>query len=219
MQLERLDNAIRRFGEADPRVIPYRYTLARYYEQSRLPESARAQYEEVLKAQDEPRRRNRCQPARYAARARRFGSARVARHRPRATRPTRIAGRAECERQRDRARLVVGAARRLGTVVGEADGRARLLSAGLDHAADRFRQRRRILFQQTDDGRFRPAALPRRPQRTVAAVYLGRDRARVRRLCRRSAVGRARRDARCRDVGAASAATRGACARPTSGRA
>jgi tetratricopeptide (TPR) repeat protein len=51
MQLERLDNAIRRFGAADPRVNPYRYTLARYYEQSRLPESARAQYEEVLKAE------------------------------------------------------------------------------------------------------------------------------------------------------------------------
>ncbi len=51
MQLERLDNAIRRFGETDPRVIPYRYTLARYYEQSRLPDSARAQYEEVLKTQ------------------------------------------------------------------------------------------------------------------------------------------------------------------------
>jgi tetratricopeptide (TPR) repeat protein len=51
MQLERLDNAIRRFGAADPRVNPYRYTLARYYEQSRLPESARAQYEEVLKTE------------------------------------------------------------------------------------------------------------------------------------------------------------------------
>ena len=51
-QIERLDNAIRRFGTADPRVIPYRYTLARYYEQSRLPESAREQYEEVLKAEE-----------------------------------------------------------------------------------------------------------------------------------------------------------------------
>jgi tetratricopeptide (TPR) repeat protein len=51
-QVERLDNAIRRFGAADPRVIPYRYTLAKYYEESRLPESARAQYEEVLKAQE-----------------------------------------------------------------------------------------------------------------------------------------------------------------------
>jgi tetratricopeptide (TPR) repeat protein len=52
LQIERLDNAIRRFGGADPRVIPYRYTLARYYERSRLPESAREQYQEVLKAQE-----------------------------------------------------------------------------------------------------------------------------------------------------------------------
>ena len=52
MQLERLDNAVRRFGLGDPRLIPFRYTLARYYEQSRLPESAREQYEEVLKAQE-----------------------------------------------------------------------------------------------------------------------------------------------------------------------
>jgi tetratricopeptide (TPR) repeat protein len=52
LQLERLDNAVRRFGAADPRVIPYRYTLAKYYEQSRLPESAREQYQEVLKAQE-----------------------------------------------------------------------------------------------------------------------------------------------------------------------
>jgi tetratricopeptide (TPR) repeat protein len=52
IQIERLDNAIRRFGADDPRVIPYRYTLAKYYEQSRLPESAREQYEEVLKSQE-----------------------------------------------------------------------------------------------------------------------------------------------------------------------
>ena len=52
-QVERLDNAIRRYGAADPRVIPYRYTLAKYYEQSRLPESAREQYQEVLDAQEE----------------------------------------------------------------------------------------------------------------------------------------------------------------------
>jgi tetratricopeptide (TPR) repeat protein len=51
-QLERVDNAIRRFGASDPRVIPYRYTLANYYERSRLPESAREQYEEVLKSQE-----------------------------------------------------------------------------------------------------------------------------------------------------------------------
>jgi len=53
MQVERLDNALRRYGAADPRVIPYRYTLARYYQQSRLPESAREQYQEVLKAQEQ----------------------------------------------------------------------------------------------------------------------------------------------------------------------
>jgi tetratricopeptide (TPR) repeat protein len=52
LQIERLDNAVRRYGPADPRVIPYRYTLARYYERSRLPESAREQYDEVLKAQE-----------------------------------------------------------------------------------------------------------------------------------------------------------------------
>jgi tetratricopeptide (TPR) repeat protein len=52
IQLERLDNAVRRFGVTDPRVIPFRYVLANYYERSRLPESAREQYEEVLKAQE-----------------------------------------------------------------------------------------------------------------------------------------------------------------------
>jgi tetratricopeptide (TPR) repeat protein len=51
-QVERLDNAIRRFGPNDPRVYPFRYTLAQYYERSRLPESAREQYEEVLSAQE-----------------------------------------------------------------------------------------------------------------------------------------------------------------------
>jgi len=52
LQLERLDNAVRRFGADDARVIPYRYTLANYYERSRLPMSAREQYEEVLKSQE-----------------------------------------------------------------------------------------------------------------------------------------------------------------------
>jgi tetratricopeptide (TPR) repeat protein len=52
MQVERLDNAIRRFGADDPRIIPFRYTLAKYYEQSRLPVSAREQYQEVLRAQE-----------------------------------------------------------------------------------------------------------------------------------------------------------------------
>jgi tetratricopeptide (TPR) repeat protein len=52
VQVARLDNAVRRFGAADPRVIPFRYTLGKYYEQSRLPESAREQYVEVLKAEE-----------------------------------------------------------------------------------------------------------------------------------------------------------------------
>jgi tetratricopeptide (TPR) repeat protein len=51
-QLDRLDNAVRRFGADDPRVFPFRYVLANYYERSRLPESASKQYEEVLKAQE-----------------------------------------------------------------------------------------------------------------------------------------------------------------------
>ena len=52
IQLERLENAIRRFGADDPQVVPYRYVLANYYERSRLPESAQEQYELVLKAQE-----------------------------------------------------------------------------------------------------------------------------------------------------------------------
>src|SRR5258706_775570 len=51
MQLDRLDNAVRRFGADDPPVIPFRYVLANYYERSRLPESASKQYTEVLKSQ------------------------------------------------------------------------------------------------------------------------------------------------------------------------
>ena len=50
-QLDRLANAVRRFGADDARVIPFRYVLANYYERSRLPESASKQYEEVLKSQ------------------------------------------------------------------------------------------------------------------------------------------------------------------------
>jgi tetratricopeptide (TPR) repeat protein len=50
MQQERLDNAVKRFGADDPRVFPYRYQLADYYQRSRLPGSARAEYEEVLKS-------------------------------------------------------------------------------------------------------------------------------------------------------------------------
>jgi tetratricopeptide (TPR) repeat protein len=52
MQLERLDNAVRRYGEDDPRVFPFRYQLADYYQKSRLPVSAREQYTAVLEAQE-----------------------------------------------------------------------------------------------------------------------------------------------------------------------
>jgi tetratricopeptide (TPR) repeat protein len=52
LQLERLDNAVRRFGADDPRVVPFRYQLADYYQRSRLTGSAREQYEEVLKSQE-----------------------------------------------------------------------------------------------------------------------------------------------------------------------
>jgi tetratricopeptide (TPR) repeat protein len=51
-QLDRLENAVRRYGADDLRVIPFRYTLANYYERSRLPESAREQYEQVIKTQE-----------------------------------------------------------------------------------------------------------------------------------------------------------------------
>lgn len=52
LQIERVDNAVRRFGADDPRVIPFRYQLADYYERSRMPVSAREQYEAVLKSQE-----------------------------------------------------------------------------------------------------------------------------------------------------------------------
>jgi tetratricopeptide (TPR) repeat protein len=52
IQLERVANAIRRFGADDPRVIPFRYQLADYYQRSRMQISAREQYQEVLKSQE-----------------------------------------------------------------------------------------------------------------------------------------------------------------------
>lgn len=52
LQLQRLENAVRRFGAEDPRVIPYRYVLANYFERSRLPVSAQEQYSLVLDAQE-----------------------------------------------------------------------------------------------------------------------------------------------------------------------
>lgn len=52
MQLARLDNAVKRFGANDPRVFPFRYQLADYYQRSRLTDSAREQYAQVLKSQE-----------------------------------------------------------------------------------------------------------------------------------------------------------------------
>jgi len=52
IQLERVANAIRRFGADDPRVIPFRYQLADYYQRSRMQISAREQYQEVLKSHE-----------------------------------------------------------------------------------------------------------------------------------------------------------------------
>ena len=51
LQLERLDNAVRRFGADDPRVIPYHNRLAEYYDSSRMRHSARDQYERMLELQ------------------------------------------------------------------------------------------------------------------------------------------------------------------------
>ena len=52
LQLQRLENAVRRFGADDARVIPFRYSLANYYERSRLPVSAQEQYSLVLQTQE-----------------------------------------------------------------------------------------------------------------------------------------------------------------------
>jgi hypothetical protein len=51
LQAERLDNAVRRYGAQDARVIPYRYQLAEYYERSRLLGRAREQYLEIIDTQ------------------------------------------------------------------------------------------------------------------------------------------------------------------------
>ncbi len=61
MQLERLDNAIRRFGADDQRVIPFRYQLAEYYQQSRLTVSAREQYARGAEVAGNAARRRRAQ--------------------------------------------------------------------------------------------------------------------------------------------------------------
>ena len=48
LQLERLDNAVRRFGADDPRTIPFYAHLGDYYDRSRLRRSAREQFEKAL---------------------------------------------------------------------------------------------------------------------------------------------------------------------------
>lgn len=52
LQLDRLDNAVRRFGADDPQVIPYHNHLAEYYDSSRMRTSAREQYERILEIQE-----------------------------------------------------------------------------------------------------------------------------------------------------------------------
>jgi tetratricopeptide (TPR) repeat protein len=52
LQLQRLDNAIRRFGENDPQLIPFYGHLGDYYDQSRLRTSAREQYAKALALQE-----------------------------------------------------------------------------------------------------------------------------------------------------------------------
>ena len=53
LQRERLTLALRRFGENDPQVIPFRNQLADYYDRSRMRVRAREQYEAVLAIQRE----------------------------------------------------------------------------------------------------------------------------------------------------------------------
>ncbi|MBN1237083.1 MAG: tetratricopeptide repeat protein [Gammaproteobacteria bacterium] len=52
LQLERLENAVRRYGEDGRETIPFRYALASYYDQSRMREAAREQYEQVVELLD-----------------------------------------------------------------------------------------------------------------------------------------------------------------------
>lgn len=52
LQLARLDNAVRRYGAEDPRVVPFHHHLGEYYDNSRLRSSAREQYEKALAIQE-----------------------------------------------------------------------------------------------------------------------------------------------------------------------
>lgn len=53
LQRERLNVAVRRFGDDDPRTIPYRNHLASYYDRSRMRLLAREEHEAVLEIQRE----------------------------------------------------------------------------------------------------------------------------------------------------------------------
>lgn len=48
LQQQRLEHAIRELGADDPGVVPFYYHLADYYQRSRMPVSAREQYEKVV---------------------------------------------------------------------------------------------------------------------------------------------------------------------------
>jgi lipoprotein NlpI len=51
LQLARLDNAVRRYGADDPRLVPFHQHLGEYYDNSRLRVSAREQFERALAIQ------------------------------------------------------------------------------------------------------------------------------------------------------------------------
>lgn len=53
LQLARLENAVRRFGADDPRLVPFHHHLGEYYDNSRMRNSAREQYERALEIQEE----------------------------------------------------------------------------------------------------------------------------------------------------------------------
>ena len=52
IQRQRLNIGLRRYGEDDLQLVPFRYHLAEYYELSRMRARAREQYEEVIEIQE-----------------------------------------------------------------------------------------------------------------------------------------------------------------------
>ncbi len=52
LQVERLENAVRQFGEDDPRTVPFYNSLADYYSRSRMRMSARELYQQSLAVQE-----------------------------------------------------------------------------------------------------------------------------------------------------------------------